>query len=45
VKLARHDPEAGGEHHFIPLAWIERVDNRVHLKQSGAEARARWKTH
>ena len=44
MKLAKDDPDAGGEHHFIPLAWVDHVDEHVHLKQSGAEARARWKT-
>jgi hypothetical protein len=43
VKLTKTDPDAAGEHHFIPLAWVDRVDSKVHLKQSGAEARARWK--
>jgi hypothetical protein len=37
VKLTKDDPDAGGEHHFIPLAWVDRVDSTVHLKQSGAE--------
>ena len=45
VKLTKDDPVAGGEHHFIPLAWVDHVDESVHLKQSGAEAKARWKTH
>jgi hypothetical protein len=45
VKLTKDDPEAGGEHHFIPLAWVDHVDQHVHLKQAGAEAMARWKTH
>lgn len=45
VKLTKDDEEAGGEHHFIPLAWVDHVDGKVHLKQSGAEAKARWKTH
>src|SRR6266700_2049945 len=43
VKLAKSDPDAGGEHHFIPLAWVDHVEMKVHLKQSGAEAKARWK--
>ena len=43
VKLTKGG-SAGGEHHFIPLAWVDHVDD-VHLKQSGAEAKARWKTH
>jgi hypothetical protein len=45
VQLTKDDPDAGGEHHFIPLAWVDHVDSCVHLKQSGAEAKARWKTH
>jgi hypothetical protein len=45
VKLTKTDQEAGGEHHFIPLAWVDHVDEHVHLKQSAAEAKARWKTH
>jgi hypothetical protein len=45
VKLTKEDPDARGEHHFIPLTWVEHVDSTVHLKQSGAEAKARWKTH
>ena len=44
-KKFKDDPDAGGEHHFIPLAWVDHVDSTVHLKQSGAEAKARWKTH
>jgi hypothetical protein len=45
VKLTKTDEDAGDEHHFIPLAWVDHVDSKVHLKQSGAEAKARWKTH
>jgi hypothetical protein len=45
VQLTKTDEDAGGEHHFIPLAWVDHVDSKVHLKQSGAEAKARWKTH
>jgi hypothetical protein len=45
VKLAKDDPDAGGEHHFIPLAWVDHVDEHVHLKQAATEAMARWKTH
>jgi hypothetical protein len=45
LKLTKDDPDAGGEHHYIPLAWVDHVDDAVHLKQSGAEAKARWKAH
>jgi hypothetical protein len=45
VKPAKNDEAAAGEHHFIPLAWVDHVDQKVHLKQSAAEAKARWKSH
>ena len=45
VMLAKDDPEADGEPHFIPLGWIIHVEMKVHLRQSGAEARAQWKSH
>jgi hypothetical protein len=45
LKLAKSDQDAGGQHHFIPLAWVDHVDAKVHLRQSAAEAKARWKSH
>lgn len=42
IKLTKNDPAAGGRHHFIPMAWVERVDDRVHLAPSGNEARSHW---
>jgi len=45
VRLAKDDPEAGGEHHYIPLAWVVHVEMKVHLNQPGAEAMARWMSH
>ena len=45
MKLTKSDEEADEANHFIPLAWVDHVDKKVHLKQSGAEAKARWKTH
>ncbi len=45
VKLTKSDTVAGGQHHFIPLAWVDRVDQKVHLKQAAAEAKARWKSN
>lgn len=43
IKLTKQDPSAGGKHHFIPLDWVERVDEHVHLKKSCAEAMKQWK--
>jgi len=37
--------ETGGEYQYMPLGWVVHVEMKVHLNQSGAEARARWKTH
>ena len=34
IKLTKNDPTVGGAHHFIPLAWVERVDEHVHLSKS-----------
>jgi hypothetical protein len=42
IKLTKSDPAAGGEHHYIPLAWVDRIDQRVHLAHPGNDARARW---
>jgi hypothetical protein len=45
IKLTKDDPDAGGEDHYIPLAWVVHAEIKVHLKQSGDEAKARWDTH
>ena len=42
VRLAKEDPEAGGEPQYIPLAWVKHVEMKVHLNQPGAEAKAHW---
>ena len=28
MKLTANDEDAGGEHHFIPLAWVDHVDGK-----------------
>ena len=40
--LTRSDEAAGGVHHLIPCAWIERVDDKVVLNIEAGEARRRW---
>lgn len=43
IKLTRRDPNAGGEHHYIPLDWVESVENdRVRLNKTGQDAQAQW---
>lgn len=41
IKLTRKD-STDNEHHYIPLAWVERVEERVHLNRTGAEVRTAW---
>jgi hypothetical protein len=43
VKLAKNDPEAGGQHHTISIEWVEIVEgNEVRLNKLAAEAQAEW---
>ena len=43
IKLAKNDPQAGGEHHYIPAEWVEPVDgDQLCLRQSAREACSRW---
>lgn len=41
LKLTRKD-STDNAHHYLPLAWVERVDERIHLNRTGAEVRASW---
>ena len=43
IKLAKNDPQAGGQHHYIPTAWVDRVEgDTVCLQQSAQDACSRW---
>ena len=45
IKLAKNDPQSGGEHHYIPADWVERVDGEeVCLRQKAQEVRKQWQT-
>ena len=41
LKLTRKD-STDNIHHYIPLAWVARVEERIHLNRTGAEVRASW---
>jgi hypothetical protein len=41
IKLAKDDK---GVHHFIPLAWVTKVDDKVHVDRSGDQAMRDWST-
>ena len=43
IKLAKHDPNAGGQHHWIPMDWVESVDEQVHLNKDCGEATRFWR--
>jgi len=42
IKLAKSDPKAGGQHHLIPVAWVDKVDARVHLNNNTQDAIKQW---
>ncbi|HEX3151297.1 MAG TPA: DUF2171 domain-containing protein [Gemmataceae bacterium] len=41
IKLTRND-SADGQHHFIPMDWVTRVDSHVHLSKNCGEAKREW---
>ncbi len=42
IKLTRHDSQADGKHHFLPLSAIASVDEFVTLSMSAADAKSGW---
>ena len=43
IKLAKRDPDSGGEHHWIPLSWVESADSQaVRLNRPADQARREW---
>ena len=42
LKLTRLSSPDGRHHHFIPVSWIERIDQHVHLNKSGEEVTRHW---
>jgi hypothetical protein len=41
IKLTR-DSAPDNQHHYIPLDWVARVDEHVHITKSCGEARREW---
>ena len=41
IKLAK-STSPDGQHHYLPVAWIDHVDRHVHLSKTSAEAKAAW---
>jgi hypothetical protein len=45
IKLTKDSPEARGEHRYVPLGWVERVDEQVHLSKPCRDVQAEWQAH
>jgi hypothetical protein len=43
IKLTKKD-SPDGQHHFIPVGWVERVDSHVHLRKNSVETEQNWKS-
>ena len=41
LKLTKDD---SGKHHLIPLDWIDRVDDKVHVTKKADEVKTSWQT-
>jgi hypothetical protein len=39
IKLKKDDK---GQHHFIPLSWVTKVDDKVHIDRPGDQAMREW---
>jgi hypothetical protein len=42
IKLTKQSSPDGQHHHFIPVAWVDHVDQHVHLNKSGADVTSHW---
>ena len=44
IKLAKNDPQARGQHHYIPSDWVEKVEgDQVRLNISSTQACEQWR--
>lgn len=43
IKLTKHDEDADGRHHYIPLGWVASADDKqVKLNKTAQEAQDQW---
>jgi len=45
IKLTKDGTGAQGQHHYIPTAWIDHVDEHVHLNKTCGDAQEEWQAH
>jgi hypothetical protein len=43
IKLSRSHPKAGWQHHWVPLDWVECVDEVVRLDRESHQAQREWR--
>ena len=41
IKLTKSN-SPDGKHHFVPLDWVESVDEHVHLDKAAGDVTAQW---
>ena len=41
IKLRR---DQAGQHHYIPISWVTKVDDKVHVDRPGKQAMREWST-
>jgi hypothetical protein len=41
IKLTK---DTTGKHHYIPLAWVTSIDDKVHVDRPGDQAMREWTT-
>lgn len=41
IKLAK-TTSPDGQHHYVPLAWVDHIDTHVHLNKTVEQVRANW---
>ena len=41
IKLTK-DSAQDGQHHYLPLSWVARVDQHVHLNKDCGQAKREW---
>ena len=42
IKLTKQSSPDGQHHHFIPVSWVDHVDQHVHLNKTGADVTSHW---
>lgn len=39
IKLTK---DQSGQHHWIPVSWVQRVDDKVYINRTGQQAMKEW---